>query len=186
VKQPAIDSSDAAELAIEEYDSDGNGAVAGGELEQAAGLRSARERLDANRDGGVSADEVAARIEKWKVMGAGIVPLSFTVTLDGQPLAGAVVTFEPEPFLGEEIKSASGTTNANGRGGATIAKEDRPSASTPPGMHLGLYKVKISKIVGGKETIPAKYNEETLLGQEVAQDVSEVINNRVVYALTTK
>ena len=53
-------------------------------------------------------------------------------------------------------------------------------------MHLGFYKVKISKRVNGKETIPAKYNEATLLGQEVAPDVPKILNNRVVYALTTK
>jgi hypothetical protein len=53
-------------------------------------------------------------------------------------------------------------------------------------MHLGIYKVKISKMDAGKETIPAKYNESTTLGQEVAQDVGEIANKRVVYALTTK
>jgi hypothetical protein len=33
--------------------------------------------------------------------------------------------------------------------------------------------------------IPAKNNEQTILGQEVAADVPEIANNRVVYALTT-
>jgi hypothetical protein len=53
-------------------------------------------------------------------------------------------------------------------------------------MHLGLYKVKISKKVNGKELIPAKYNEATVLGQEVAPDVPDVGTNRVVYALKSQ
>jgi hypothetical protein len=50
-------------------------------------------------------------------------------------------------------------------------------------MHLGLYNVRISKIVGGKETIPSKYNTETTLGQEVANDVPEIASQSVVYEL---
>ena len=53
-------------------------------------------------------------------------------------------------------------------------------------MHLGLYKVRISKVIGGQETIPRKYNAETILGQELAPDVPEISNNRVAYALTTR
>ena len=37
-----------------------------------------------------------------------------------------------------------------------------------PGVACGLYRVEISKLVGGKETIPAIYNTDTILGQEVA------------------
>ena len=70
--------------------------------------------------------------------------------------------------------------------GAAIAKEDRPSPTSPPGMHLGLYQVKISKQVNGKEMVPPMYNQATTLGQEVAADVREILNNNVVYALSTK
>jgi len=38
------------------------------------------------------------------------------------------------------------------------------------GVGLGLYRVRISKKVDGQETIPARYNTETELGVEVAQD----------------
>ena len=96
------------------------------------------------------------------------------------------MTYEPEPFLGDEIKPAQGTTSPYGDGSATIAKEDRPDPTTPSGMQLGIYKVKISKKVGDKEMVPAKYNENTILGQEVAPNVRAIANNSVVYALTTK
>jgi hypothetical protein len=185
VKQPSIDASDAGDLAMEQYDTNGDGRVAGEELEKAPGLKAALPRMDADADGAVTADEVAARIGQWKKMGIGLMSFGFTVTLNGSPLPDATVTFEPELFLGDDIKLATCTTNPFGSGSATIAKEDRPDPSYPPGMQLGLYKVKISKMDGGKEIIPARYNEATVLGQEVAQDVSEIASQRVVYALKT-
>jgi hypothetical protein len=181
-----MSASSAGDLAMEQYDTDGDGKVSGPELAKAPGLNAALKRLDKDGDAAVSADEVAERVGQWKRAAIGLMSFGFTVTLNGNPLPEATVTFEPETFLGEEIKSASCTTNVYGAGSATIAKEDRPEPSSPPGMHLGLYKVKISKVVGGKETMPAKYNEATILGQEVSQDVPEIANNRVVYALSTK
>jgi hypothetical protein len=186
VRPPGINASAAGEEAIELCDADGDGTASGDELEKAPSLKSAMKRLDTNGDGGASAGEVTARIAKWQEIGIGVMSFGCTVTLDGSPLTGAVVTFEPEPFLGDEVKAASGTTNRYGGASATIAKEERPNATYPPGMHLGFYKVKISKQVNGQEIIPAKYNEATVLGQEVAPDVAEILNNRVVYALTTK
>jgi hypothetical protein len=186
VNQPGIDADDAGSQAMEIYDTNRDGKVAGDELEKAPSLKAALSRLDANNDKAVSADEVAERIRAWQQSGHGLLSFGFTVTLNGRPLTDATVTFEPEQFLGDEIKRASCTTNAFGGGGATIAKEDRPSPTTPPGMHLALYKVKISKITNGKETIPAKFNSATTLGQEVAMDVPEVGTNTVVYELSTK
>jgi hypothetical protein len=186
VEQPAIDTSQAAGLAMKQYDSDGDGIVASDELHKAPGLRAALSRLDSNGDGGASADEVKARINKWQEMRTAVSLFAFTVTLDGRPLAGATVSFEPEEFLGDEIKAAGCVTNDFGRCGATIPDDQRPDPTSPPGMHFGLYRVKISKVVNGKETIPPKYNEQTILGQDVAADVPEINNNRVVYALSTK
>jgi hypothetical protein len=186
VEQPAIDPSDAAELAIEQYDTSGDGIIAGDELDRAPALRTALARLDSSGDGGVAADEIERRIRQWQEMRTAVSLFAFTVTLDGSPLIGASVTFEPEEFLGGEVKAAGCATNDFGRCGATIPDDQRPDPTTPPGMHFGLYRVKISKVVGGRETIPARYNDKTTLGQEVAADVPEINNNRVVYALTTK
>jgi hypothetical protein len=186
VQAPEISPSRAGRQAIEDYDIDGDGVLAGEELSKTPGLKAALARLDTNNDNGLSADEVADRIDAWAKNGIGVMTFGFTVTLNGSPLSDAVATFEPEAFLGDEIKPASCTTNRYGGGSATIAKQDRPDPTWPPGMHLGFYKVKISKIAAGKETIPAKYNDATVLGQEVAPDVSEILNNRVVYALTSK
>jgi hypothetical protein len=186
VNQPSIDADDAGSKAMEMYDTNGDGKVAGDELEKAPGLNAALKRLDTNGDKGVSADEVTERVKLWQAMKTGLVSFSFTATLDGRPLEGAVVTFEPEAFLGDAIKQAVATTDGFGSGGPTVPKELRVDSDTPPGVAYGLYQVKISKMVDGKETIPSKYNEQTTLGQEVMHDVPEIANRRVAFTLTTK
>jgi hypothetical protein len=133
----------------------------------------------------VSADEVSARIEAWQATGMGLTSFGLTVTLDGRPLEDATVTLEPEAFLGDDIRTAVGTTDMFGTAGPSVPKDQRPDAATPPGLALGLYQVKISKLVGGREIIPPRYNTQTTLGQEVAPDVPEIVNRRVVYALKT-
>jgi hypothetical protein len=183
VNQPTIDAGDAGSRAVEEFDADGDGAIAGEELQKAPALIAALPRLDANKDEAVSAEEISDRIKVWQQMRTGLTTFGLTVTLDGSPLTGATVTFEPASFLGDEIQPATCVTDSFGGGGATIAKEDRPTPTSPPGMHFGLYKVRISKVANGKETLPAKYNTETILGQEVANDVPEIASQSVVYEL---
>jgi hypothetical protein len=170
VHQPYIDASGAGSQAMEMYDTNGDGKVAGEELEKAPSLKAALQNLDKNGDKGVSADEVAERVNAWKAMESGMTSVRCRVTLNGQPLEGAKVVFEPEPFLGDGVKAAHGTTNLYGDVAPSISPEDRPSPDLPGGAHFGLYKVKISKIVDGKETIPPRYNEQTILGQEVSYD----------------
>ena len=185
VKQPSISPSSAGKLAMEQYDTNGDGKVAGDELEKAPSLKAALPRLDTDGDGGVSADEVAARVKVWKDMESGMTLLPCRVLLDGQPLADAKLTLEPESFLGDEMKPAYGTTNQFGTVSPVIPKDQRPDPKLPGGAQLGLYKVRISKMVNGKETIPPRYNTETVLGQEVAYDDPGMKSNSVTYALKT-
>src|SRR6476646_2596949 len=112
--QPSINPSSAGKLAMEEYDTNHDGKVSGDELEKAPGLKAALPRLDTDGDGAVSADEVAARVNAWKEMKDGMTSVACHVTLDGQPLADAKVTLEPESFLGDEIKTAFATTSKFG------------------------------------------------------------------------
>ncbi len=39
-----------------------------------------------------------------------------------------------------------------------------------PGLYPGVYRVKISKQLGGKEIVPKRYNGESELGKEIAPD----------------
>ena len=183
VKQPGINASSAGSQAMEMYDKNGDGNVSGDELAGAPSLNAAVVRLDTNNDKGVSADEVAARANAWKGMETGMTTVRCHITLDGQPLSGAQVVFEPEAFLGDEIKIAKGTTNQFGDVAPTIAVEDRPDPKSPGGVHFGLYKVRISKQANGKETIPGRYNSETMLGQEVSYDDPGILNNNLAIAL---
>jgi hypothetical protein len=185
-KQPGINPSEAGKLAMEQYDKNGDGVVSGAELDQAPGLKAALKNLDTNGDGGVSADEVAARVNAWKAMEVGMILLRCRVTLDGEPLTGAKVVFEPEQFLGDEIKAAAGETNVYGDAGPVIPPEQRTDPKLPGGAHIGLYKVRISKIVNGKESIPARYNSETILGQEVSFDDPAIKNRNMNFALKSK
>jgi hypothetical protein len=165
------------------YDKNGDGVIAGDELDRAPALKEALSRLDTNADKGVSADEIAARVNAWKATQLGMTSIRCHVTLDGEPLTGATVTFEPEPFLGNEIKAAIGVTNPFGDAAPTIPKEQRPDPRLPGGIHLGLYKVRISKMVNAKEMIPSRYNAETTLGQEVSNDDPAVQRMNMVFAL---
>jgi hypothetical protein len=187
VTPPDIDADDAAAEAMTLYDKDRDGSIAGSELEGAPALQAAMTTLDVNKDGRVQPDEIATRIESWSAGGGGgLTAFTGIVTLDGRPIEGATVTYDPEPFLGDEVKTAVGVTSALGMMSPTIPKDERPEPDWPAGIQTGLFSVRISKEVGGVESIPSKYNAETTLGQEVSADDPAISENRVKYALTTK
>ena len=165
--QIAIDAVASGHRAIEAYDTDGDGIIAGEEFDQVASLKSASIRLDQDQDGRVTAEEIAGLIRAANSDATATTSVKCNVSLDGKPLAGATVTFEPEEFLGAGIPLASGVTNENGQADITIAQLQREDP-TDEGVHIGLYRVKISKVSAGNETIPAKYNIESILGIEVA------------------
>ena len=68
----------------------------------------------------------------------------------------------PEPFLGDEIKAARGTTNQHG-----VAVMEISSELNERGVHSGFYRIRVSKKSAATEQIPARYNEQTQLGIEV-------------------
>jgi hypothetical protein len=186
MRQPAIDAAAAGRDALDRYDTDGNGVIAGTELDAAPSLKAALARLDIDKDGGVSAAEVAERVRAWKAMLTGLASVRCHVTLDGKPLAGARVVLEPEPFLGTHVKAASGDTNPFGDVSPSVAPEDLPDPSLPGGVHFGLYRVRISKEANGRETIPARYNAETVLGQEIAYDDPGMVANDIRFRLESR
>ncbi len=187
VNQPYIDADAAGALAMDQYDTNGDGVVAGDELDKVPALKSSLTQLDTDKDGGVSADEIATVIQHWQEMPLGMMAMGFKLTLDWVPVEDATVTFEPEELLGGNVKPAVATTDSFGTGGPVIPKEQRPDpAHTPPGVQMGFYKVKVSKTENNKETIPAKYNLNTVFGQLIMPDETNIMNRRVVYAMTTK
>ena len=163
VHAPAIDAVAAGKAAMEQYDTDKDGKVSGGELEAAASLQAALKNLDTNGDSAVSADEVTARIQAWQDSKIGLLPVACIITFRGEPLVGATVVFEPEAFLGETLKACEGKTNQQGRANLRIPDSERKL----PGGAPGLYKIKITS---PNAQIPEKYNTQTVLGAEVAND----------------
>lgn len=94
----------------------------------------------------------------------GLVYVEGAVTLDGQPLPGAQVKFEPSD--GGVGSIAIGTTNDEGR------FEVHPLGTLEPGVKPGVYKVSFTTAVAGPndvetdpippERVPRKYRIEGL------------------------
>jgi len=166
IHPPSIDAGSAGAGAIEKYDKNNDGRVAGEELQAAPTLRAAIDQIDANKDGAVTADEVADRIREWQESLVGKMAAMCQVKYNGQPLPGAKVVFDPEPWLGDEIKAASGTTDEYGMAMVSVPK-DPDDPDDAPGVAPGFYLVRITS---DQFNIPAKYNTETTLGCEMAQD----------------
>ncbi len=183
---PSIDGGDAGDAALEMFDKDGDGFIAGAELDAAPGIKNAIETIDLDKDGRVTADEISQRVDAWAATGTGLTTLSAFVTLNGRPLPGATVTFDPEPFLADDLKPAMGQTNPDGVVSVTIPKENRVPPDAPPGLYLGLYRVRVSKKSGDSESIPEKYNVQTTLGQQVSPDDPAVSSRRVRFELSSK
>ncbi len=180
---PNFDPFAASQDAIDTYDTDKNGFISGEELEKTPGLKAGIKNFDSDGDGQVSADEISQRVETWVHMDMALMSLSCDVTLDGQPLEGAVVTFDPEEYLGGVTQQAVGTTSMIGVVMPKVPKEKRPSLDAPPGIQPGLYRVRVSKVINGKETIPARYNTETILGIQVSKDDAAIVNKAVRFNL---
>jgi hypothetical protein len=110
--------------------------------------------------------------------GPAMAPVSGVVTLDGAPLADAVVTFQPKAVGGNMYpgQSSQGKTDQNGRYSLEII-------GTGSGAILGPNRVQISAFLTGKggdpasdrpgaqtlpkNRVPAKYNEQSTLEFDV-------------------
>ncbi len=165
---PSIDASGAGSQAMEMYDADRDGKISGPELDKCPALKAAIAQIDSSGEKAITAAKITARIKQWQDSKLGRMSMSCTVLRNGKPLANAEVNFVPEKFLGENVKTASGKTDKNGVAMISVPTKDR---SDPPGVAPGLYRVEVTK-AGDK--IPAKYNTETTLGQEVALDAEGI------------
>jgi hypothetical protein len=166
---PAIDAKAAGAEAIQLFDTNKDGKLSGEELDKCPGLKAAIDKVDQSSKGEITADDIAARIKAWQDSKLARMTMSCKVLHNGQPLAGAVVKFVPEKFLGKNVKAGTGKTDKNG-----IAMLSVPTVGRePPGMAPGFYRVEITK---EGEQIPAKYNTATILGQEVAADAKGIMD----------
>ena len=163
----SISPSAAAQAAMAQYDTNKDGSLDAAELEKCPALKSALKAIDKDGNGRVSEQELTDRLAiLYRESGAGLTSVKCWVLFDNGPLEGATVTLEPEKFLGPAIKSASGVSDPAGM--VTLQMEGEKEQGV---MQYGYFKARVSKKNGqGQETIPAKYNENTTLGAEVAPD----------------
>lgn len=171
-----VDARGASQRALELYDVNRNGQLDVEELQAAPGLEYAAKRADTDGDNSLSQAELTAMVDAWNEKSIGLLTLRCNVKLNKKPLAEATVRLEPETFLVGEIETAIGLTDEFGDAFLTVPKGKRPIADAPPGVQLGLYRVVISKVNARQETVPAKYNSATTLGQEVSFDDPGVQN----------
>jgi hypothetical protein len=167
VSPPALSPAEAASQALAEYDANKDGVLDEKELEKCPALKSALKKIDKNNDGRVSADEIAERLQLFQRQGV-LTSARVEVMLDGAPLERATVTLVPEKFMGPAFKQASAVTDPNGT--APLQVEGAYKGLVP----MGYYRVEVSKKnAGGQEAVPARYNTQTILGQELAPEGEE-------------
>lgn len=159
---PKVSPRQAGKTAVTLYDADNDGQLKGDEIWDTPVLRMGYMQFDTNRDGAITANEIAARVKKWRSGSARVIQASPTIFLGTEPLPGATVTLDPAPYLGPNYPSATAVTDSKGR--ARFTGQDRRY----PGVYVGMYAVRVSKIENGRETIPAKYNTQSQLAFEVS------------------
>ena len=146
------------------YDKDGDQKLSESELQASPGLLMSINTYDTDGDQVISQEEITTRLQKFVEYGVALLRLSASVTLDGRPLGGATIRLVPEPYLGDELKAAIGTTRSKGSASMAVPDEDLPENQKGiRGIHAGTYRVEITH---PEKTIPAKYNTETTLGYE--------------------
>lgn len=174
VEAPAWDPAAAADKALELYDSDGDGAIGGGELDAVPSFKVVLASMDTDGDGKLSKDEIKSRFDRYVENRLGLMSVSCAVMNRNRPVPGATVLFEPEPFCADLVGPAKGITGPDGS--AIILTEGEQD-----GMKVGFYKVRISVMQGGKEKIKAKYNTETILGQEISLQNQQLAMGPLVF-----
>lgn len=161
---PHIDPDQAAEAAIAAYDLDHDSAINEQEAASCPGVKIQFKAYDRDDNGLITVTEFADRIRALREHRVGLSRLQCQVQLDGRPLAKATVVLDPEAYLGEEIKAATGTTNGQGVALMSIAAEELSSGQQGlKAVHYGTYKVRITH---PHIELPAKFNIATELGYE--------------------
>jgi hypothetical protein len=142
IKAPNVNAQSAAAEAIRLYDKDADGQLNDSELAACPAINSAK--YDTNKDGRVSGDEIAQRLQQIYAAGIGVMEVHCSVARGGRPLEGATVRFVPEPFLGDAILPASGTTDSRGATTPSVSGDQLPgNLRNVSVMQAGLYRVEI-------------------------------------------
>jgi len=149
---------------MEMYDTNHDGKLSPEELAKCPGVLVSIERYDSNHDKMIDQEEFSAHLTNLLKNKTGATQLACNVSYQGNPLAGATVVLEPEPYLGKEIQSAEGVTTNAGIADVGMPPDKAPAAlKSIKLIQYGTFKVRITHPT---IKLPAKYNTETTLGYE--------------------
>jgi len=161
---PKYDAKELGDQAVAKLDANGDHLLDAKELAASPALLDDLKKLDKNGDQKLSTEEIGSKVDEWTAGKVGAVSLVCSVIRGGGPAANVQVKFVPESYMGDVIKAGTGVTDE--RGSTPITAEGQKRTGM---MQCGYYRVELSSIQNGKETIPAKFNSQTTLGIEVRQ-----------------
>lgn len=172
VSMASISPTQAADDAMELYDSNSDGKLSDDELRSVPGILKWKSLYDLNSDGAVTNDEIASRIKKWQADNVGFRTVNASVKLNGQPVPNVEVALTPEPYLGDAAKPAKGVTNQRGFATLSVSADDLPKAIKDRGIvvggvYPGTYKITLSH---PQRNLAAAQSADMPLGEEIAQD----------------
>lgn len=156
VAAPEFDAVAIATGAISAYDGNSDGEISKAEAKKSP---FAIDRWDEDSSGGISEDEIQARIGKYMEKKTGMLDVTCRVTVNGRPLDGATVEFVPEDFMGGAIQTAEATTDIDGMAMPAIP-EIVAKDPVLTGVQPGLYRIQVTH---SDIKLPAKYNDSTTL-----------------------
>jgi hypothetical protein len=167
-----IDPETAASQAIETYDADADSKLSDQELRSVPGIFKWKQLYDLDSDNFITESEIAQRLQKWDSDKMGFRSISANVKRNGRPVANVRVVLTPEPYLGEAVKPASGTTNSHGYASLSVTPDDLPEAIKQRGIHVsgvypGTYKITLSH---PQAKLPDHDHQQVALGDEIARD----------------
>jgi hypothetical protein len=173
VYAPKIDAEAAGPEAIKMYDTNKDSKISGAELDKVPAFAQAQTlaNFKSTKEKGVTAADITARIKAWQATNVGrIGGVNVLVTRAGKPVADVDVKFIPEKFLGESMQSQV-CTGKTGQDGYAAISAPVSGPEDVPGVPPGYFRVELTKSDG---SIPAKYNTQTIFGDEVAPDVRRI------------
>ena len=174
VKPPSINVVAAADGALAQWDTDGDGGIS--KDEACMGIRDQWQRYDRDGNDSISPEELKQRFREWTDGDTGLMNLRVQLTYRRQPLTGANITMTPFAFLGPRVLESSGVTDAYGYAFMAIPKDQLPkSQQTNFGMQVGLYQVTIEHSELGD-----KYSAESTLSVDLSPNEA---NTGVVFHL---
>lgn len=159
---PKYDPDAITQAVLAEFDKNRDNVLDATELRACPALYGAMTAIDTNGDRRLSADEIRKRIEAYAAVPTGSIPVTCIFRMEGRPLVGATVTFDPEPCMGSALKPAVGTTDEQGQ-----CTEYQIDGQAYRGLPAGLYRIRVTK---EGAAIAPRFNTQTTIGHEVYLD----------------